>query len=73
MFGFRKKGQFSVEKAANKGISEDVLLEVGLEHGFEDVSEEAEAFISPVRPKFLALKDALLEAKVAFGNEVSSP
>jgi YebC/PmpR family DNA-binding regulatory protein len=65
MFGFRKKGQFSVEKAANKGISEDVLLEVGLEHGLEDVSEETEAFVLTCAPEnFLSLKDALLGAKI---------
>lgn len=65
MFSFHKKGQFTFEKAANRGkiANEDSLLEVGLEHGIEDVSEESDAYVVTCGPEnYLSLKDAFEQA-----------
>jgi YebC/PmpR family DNA-binding regulatory protein len=62
MFGFQKKGQIFVEKKA--GVSDEKLLEAGLEHGIEDVAEEDEGFLITCAPEnYLPLKDALEAAK----------
>jgi len=65
LFGFNKKGQFTFDKAANKAKipNEDALLEVGLEHGLEDVADENDAFVVTCSPEhFLSLKDIFEKA-----------
>ena len=61
LFGFHKKGQFYLEKAANsqKIAGEDSLLEIGLEHGIEDIKDEGDSYIVTCAPEnYQALKDA---------------
>lgn len=65
LFSFHKKGEFTFEKAANKAKipSEDVLLEVGLEHGLEDVSEENDSYVVTCSPEhYLGLKEVFAQA-----------
>lgn len=64
MFSFHKKGQFTFEQTANKGkISEDALLEVGLEHGIEDVALENDSFVVTCGAEsYLNLKEAFEKA-----------
>lgn len=64
LFGFNKKGQFNINRNANKEKipSEDALLEIGLEHGIEDILDEGDSFMVTCGPEnFLKLKDAFLE------------
>lgn len=71
LFGFRKKGQFSLEKAAHttKMLSEDALLEVGLEFGLEDISDEGESFVVSSAPEnYLRLKEAFESAGFIIAN-----
>lgn len=60
LFGFNKKGQISLEKDVNKKIiSEDSILEVGLEHGIEDISVDNDSYIVTCAPEnYLGLKEA---------------
>lgn len=61
LFGFNKKGQFYFEKEANakKITSEDSLLEIGLEHGIEDIKDDGDSYIVTCAPEnYQALKDA---------------
>jgi YebC/PmpR family DNA-binding regulatory protein len=71
MFSFNKKGQFTFEKAKNQGKipSEDALLEVGLEYGIEDVSEEADSFVVTCAPEYyLGLKEAFEKANMVIST-----
>ena len=63
LFGFHKKGQlyFSLEK--NPQCSEDRLLEIGLEHGVEDVVKDEDGFLITCAPEsYLNLKEACVGA-----------
>ena len=64
LFGFHKKGLFFFEKAKNKaGLTEDALLEVGLETGIEDVTEEEDGFsVTCSVENYLGLKDAFTKS-----------
>lgn len=67
LFSFHKKGEFFFDRTAGgKNIqSEDVLLEIGLEHGIEEVSEDKDGFVvtCPVE-NYLGLKEAFVAAKL---------
>jgi YebC/PmpR family DNA-binding regulatory protein len=65
LFGFHKKGQMFFEKNVNKLTNEDTLLEIGLEHGLEELSEENDGFFitCPVE-NYLGLKQAFIDAKI---------
>lgn len=65
LFGFHKKGQFFFENEKHENLTEDTLMEVGLEHGMEEISQDDEGFTvtCPVE-NFLGLKDAFLAAKI---------
>ncbi len=75
LFSFHKKGQLSFTKASAGGKvkSEDQLLEVGLEHGMEEVSEEGDSFTVLCAPeKYLSLKDAFEKAElIPDGSELT--
>ena len=61
---FDKKGVFVFEKA---GISEDVLMEVGLEAGAEDIVEEDESFeVHCQQGNFEALRQAFENAGLKY-------
>jgi YebC/PmpR family DNA-binding regulatory protein len=65
MFGFHKKGQFFFENGgkSNYSLSEDKLLEVGLEFGIEEVAEEEDGFLVTCSVEnYLGLKDAFINA-----------
>ncbi len=63
MFSFHKKGQFYLLKSTHGKLSEDALLEIGLEHGLEEVIDEPEHFIVLCAPEnYLSLKEALVAA-----------
>lgn len=67
LFGFHKKGQFSFDKATHgqKIPSEDIFLEIGLEHGIEDVSEETEGYVVTCSVEnYLGLKEAFEKAQL---------
>ena len=62
MRSFRRRGLFVVSAA---GVTEDRLLEVGLEAGAEDVTREGEVFEVLCEPaQFGALSDALAAAQI---------
>jgi len=61
-FGFKKKGQMVLEKShpQNQKLNEDILLEIGLEHGLEDVANEDETLLVTCDfEKFFLLKEEL--------------
>jgi YebC/PmpR family DNA-binding regulatory protein len=65
LFGFHKKGQFFFDKAAEgkKIANEDILLEVGIEHGLEEVKEEDDGFVVICSVEnYLGLKEAFKAA-----------
>lgn len=67
LFGFHKKGEFFFDRAGGgKNIpNEDVLLEIGLEHGMEEVKEDKDGFVVTCSVEnYLGLKDAFLAAKL---------
>jgi YebC/PmpR family DNA-binding regulatory protein len=71
LFGFHKKGQFYFEMAnqKNKHINEDVLLEIGLEHGIEEVNEDNDGFVVTCSVEnYLGLKQAFIDAKLEPDN-----
>lgn len=60
-FGFQKKGQILLDKSENSGLSEEQLLDWGLEAGLEDLSVESEGFVISCAPEaLLTLKDVLI-------------
>jgi YebC/PmpR family DNA-binding regulatory protein len=74
LFGFSKKGKISFEKEANKqkNLSEDSLLEIGLEHGVEDISDEGDAFVVTCAPEnYLNLKEAFESAGLIASGELT--
>lgn len=66
LFSFHKKGQFFFDKANHKNLTgEDQLLEIGLEFGIEDVTEDKDGFSVICAPEhYLALKNAFEDAKL---------
>src|SRR5262249_28479300 len=50
-FGFHKKGQLSFDLDKHPGLTEDKLLEVGLEHGLEDVSSDSNSLLVTCGPE----------------------
>lgn len=65
LFGFHKKGQFLFEKSKHKGLTEDKLLEIGLEFGIEDVEEDDDGFsVTTSVENYLGLKDAFVKANL---------
>lgn len=75
LFSFHKKGQLSFNKpnAGGKVSNEDQLLEIGLEHGLEEISEDEDSFTVICGPdKYLALKDAFEKANlIPEGSELT--
>lgn len=64
LFSFHKKGQFFFD--ASRNLTEDRLLEVGLEAGIEEVTEENDGLVVTCSVEnFLKLKDAFIEAGIA--------
>ena len=64
-FGFQKKGQILIDKAENKNLTEDQLLEWGLESGLEELEQDPEGFeITCSTEAFLDLKEALEKQKI---------
>ncbi|MCA9508214.1 MAG: YebC/PmpR family DNA-binding transcriptional regulator [Myxococcales bacterium] len=67
LFSFHKKGQllFNKTTAAGQELSEDQLLEIGLEYGVEEISEDDDSFTLICEPeKYLVLKDAFEKAQI---------
>ncbi len=67
LFSFHKKGQFFFDRTAGgKNIpSEDVLLEIGLEHGIEEVKEDNDGFeVICAVENYLGLKEAFVAANL---------
>lgn len=66
LFSFHKKGEFFFEKANHKNLSgEDQLLEIGLEFGIEDISEDSDGYTVICAPEhYLGLKNAFESAKL---------
>lgn len=65
LFSFHKKGQFVFDATKPNAPSEDMLLEIGLEHGIEDVSTEDESLVVTCSVEnYLGLKDAFESAKL---------
>ncbi len=68
-FGFQKKGQILIDKSENKSLSEDQLLEWGLEAGLDELSEEPEGFSITCEPDaFLTLKGTLENHGLKFAS-----
>lgn len=62
LFLFNKKGQLSIDKnPQNKNLpSENALLEFGLEHGLEEITDDGDCFTITSSPSdYLGLKEAL--------------
>lgn len=72
-FGFQKKGLILLEKSENENLTEDLLLEYGLEAGLEDLVQEPEGFVITCSPEsLLNLKEALLSHKIQMAsNEIA--
>jgi YebC/PmpR family DNA-binding regulatory protein len=63
LFSFHKKGQFVFSMANAKDVTEDRLLEIGLEHGLEEVNIDDDSLVALCsQDKFLTLKDAFSAA-----------
>lgn len=65
MYNFKKKGQLLYDKIQpnQKVITEDALLEVGLEAGASDIADEGESFLVSCEPEnFHMVKDTLAKA-----------
>lgn len=63
LFSFHKKGQFVFDSSAKNAPSEDMLLEIGLEHGIEDVAlEDGSLVVTCSVENYLGLKDAFTKA-----------
>ena len=57
---FSRKGVITIEKAP--GVSEDRILEIGLEHGIEDIEERESSFVVTTDPSsMVAVRSALQE------------
>jgi YebC/PmpR family DNA-binding regulatory protein len=62
-FGFKKLGQLYFDKEAHKGLSEDRLMEAGLESGLSDVSADEDSFVVTCAPEdFLTLNETFIKA-----------
>ena len=58
---FSRKGVITIEKAP--GVSEDRILEVGLEHGIEDIEDRESSFVITTDPSsMVAVRSALQDA-----------
>lgn len=65
LFSFHKKGQFVFDTSAKDAPTEDALLEVGLEHGIEDVAVEEDSLVATCSiENYLGLKDAFEKANL---------
>lgn len=67
LFSFHKKGQLSFSKpnSGGKVSSEDQLLEIGLEHGIEEISDDDDSFTVLCAPEnYLSLKEAFEKASL---------
>lgn len=68
-FGFRKKGLILLEKSENKHLTEDLLLEYGLEADLEDIVEEPEGFVVSCSPEsLLNLKEVFATHQVQIAS-----
>ncbi len=68
-FGFQKKGQILLDKSENKNLTEDPILEWGLEAGLEELVDEPEGFVITCAPESLhGLQDALAAHKIQFAS-----
>ena len=64
-YGFKKMGQIVLEKhlPENARLSEDIIIELGLEHGIIDIKDETEIYlVSCEFEKLFNLQDALANA-----------
>lgn len=69
LFGFHKKGRMFFAKDSNKLINEDKLLEIGLEQGLEELSEEDDGFYLVCSMEhYLNLKQAFIDANMEPSN-----
>jgi YebC/PmpR family DNA-binding regulatory protein len=69
LFGFHKKGQFYFDKSKQKIPNEDILLEIGLEHGIEELNEDNESYVATCSAEnYLNLKNAFLHANITPDN-----
>lgn len=62
MFSFNKKGQLLFNKESKDGakLTEDKILELGLEHGIEELNEDNDSFVVICAPEnYLNLKEVL--------------
>ena len=58
---FSRKGVITIEKTS--GVTEDRLLEVGLEHGIEDIEDRDSSFVITTDPSsMVSVRSALQEA-----------
>ncbi|MEI6806228.1 MAG: YebC/PmpR family DNA-binding transcriptional regulator [Myxococcaceae bacterium] len=68
-FGFQKKGQILLEKSENKNLTEDLILELGIDAGLDEVLEEPEGFVLTCAPEsLLGLKEVLLAQKIQIAS-----
>lgn len=64
-FLFKKKGQFIYDAEEKPLPSEDKLLEIGLEHGLEDLANDKDSILITCAPEnYLNLKEALTNANL---------
>lgn len=64
-FGFNKKGQIYFDKDIHQSLTEDALLEIGLEKGLEDITDEGDSFLVTCEPdKFQDLREAFVGASI---------
>lgn len=65
LFGFHKKGSFYFDKSnpVHKGLTEDRLLEIGLEHGIEEITDDKDGLaVTCSVESYLGLKQAFINA-----------
>ena len=64
-FLFKKKGQIIYDSEVNSLPNEDQLLEIGLEHGLEDLQNDTDSICISCAPEnYLSLKEAYDNAKI---------
>ena len=64
-FGFQKKGQILLEKSDNLNLTEDLILDYGLDAGLEDLAEEPEGFVITCQSEsLLDLKEVLSKHRI---------
>lgn len=66
LFGFNKKGQFVFDSSKKDAPSEDMLLEIGLPLGLEDIeNEDGGLVVTCAAESYLSLKEAFSKAGIA--------